>query len=295
MNYYRAPDIRDIVKQALKEDVGRGDITTKRIIPEAAKITAVIIARERGILAGIDIAGSVFKAADKRIRWKAVKRDGERIKPKAIAAKIYGPAASILSAERTALNFLSFLSGIATRTNIFVEKIRPFHAKILDTRKTLPGLRQLEKYAVRVGGGYNHRLGLYDMVLIKENHIDASGHKNIRVLVNNARNNIPGRVSVEIEARNLKEFKEALCAKPDIIMLDNMPVKNIKEAVALRDASSRASLRDRMGRAKKPRLEASGNIKFNAIRAYAATGVDFISLGTLTKDVCALDFSLEVI
>ena len=285
MNYYRAPDIRNIVKQALKEDVGRGDITTKRIIPEAVKITAVIIAGEKGILAGIDIAGSVFKAADKRIRWTAMKRDGERIKPKDITAKIYGPAAGILSAERTALNFLSFLSGIATRTNVFVEKIRPFHAKILDTRKTLPGLRQLEKYAVRVGGGYNHRLGLYDMVLIKENHIDASGHKNIPALVNNARNNIPGRVSVEIEARNLREFKEALRAKPDIIMLDNMPVKNIKEAVALRNASSRAG---------RPRLEASGNIKFNTIRSYAATGVDFISLGTLTKDVHALDFSLEV-
>lgn len=285
MNYYRTPDIKKIIKQALKEDIGQGDITTRRIIPEAAKIGAVIIAGERGILAGIDIAGSVFKTVDQRIRWTAQKRDGERIKPKDIVAQISGSAAGILSAERTALNFLSLLSGIATRTGMFVERTRPFHAKILDTRKTLPGLRQLEKYAVRVGGGCNHRLGLYDMVLIKENHIDASSHKNIRSIVHNARKNPQGKVTVEIEARNLREFKEALCAKPDVIMLDNMGINNIKKAVALRNASSRVKM---------PRLEVSGNITFGTIRGYAATGVDFISLGTLTKDIQALDFSLEI-
>lgn len=285
MNYHRPPAIKDMVRQALQEDIGRGDVTTNSIIPKAAKISAEIRAKENGILAGIEIAGRVFQEADKRIRFRAMKRDGNRIKPKDVVAKLYGPAAGILSAERTALNFLSFLSGIATRTNLFVQKVRPFRVAILDTRKTLPALRELEKYAVRTGGAHNHRQCLYDMMLIKENHIDASAIKDIRSLVAEARAHARGKALVEIEARNLREFKEALCAKPDIIMLDNMPLNSVKKAVALRDAT---------GGARQIRLEASGNITFGTIRAYAATGVDSISLGTLTKDVSALDFSLDL-
>jgi nicotinate-nucleotide pyrophosphorylase (carboxylating) len=286
MNCAKGSSLKKIVTIALKEDIGRGDITTRLTIPGNSRINTVIIAKEKGILCGIDIAKMVFKKIDDNVRFLSPLKDGAKIYKGRVIAKISGRAASILSAERVALNFLGFLSGIATRTEILVRKVRRFGVKILDTRKTLPGLRTLEKYAVRVGGGFNHRFSLDELILIKENHIDVTGWKNIKDRIRAIKNRIQSKLQVEIETRNLKEFKNALYLKPDIIMLDNMSVQDTGEAVRLRNKIAM--------HLSKPKLEVSGNINLNNIVTYAATGIDFISLGTLTKDIDSLDFSLEV-
>lgn len=288
MNCVKGFRLKKSVTIALKEDLGRGDITTRLTIPGNSRINAVIIAKEKGILCGIDIAKMVFKKIDDNLQFSSPLKDGARIYKGRVIAKIYGRAAGILSAERVALNFLGFLSGIATRTEISARKVKRFGVKILDTRKTLPGLRRLEKYAVRVGGGFNHRFCLDELILIKENHIDVAGWKNITERISAIKNRIQSKVQVEIEVRNLKEFKDALYLKPDIIMLDNMPVQDIRQAVRLRN-----KIATRMHLVK-PKLEVSGNINFNNIVAYASSGIDFISMGTLTKDIDSLDFSLEV-
>ncbi len=269
----------------LKEDIGKGDITSRLTLPRNLKIDAMIVAGETGILCGIDIVKSVFKKIDSSLKFSSGLKDGSRIYKGKSVAKIRGRAGSILSGERVALNFLGFLSGIASRTRVFVEKVKPFKVKILDTRKTLPGLRLLEKYAVRVGGGFNHRLGLDEMILVKENHIDASGWQRIRIGLKSVDKS---KIKLEIEARDLKEFRDALLLKPDIIMLDNMQPEEIRKAVRMRNRF--AILRGAL----KPRLEVSGNISLDNVVAYAATGIDFISLGTLTKDIESFDFSLAV-
>lgn len=265
---------KQIIQQALKEDIGKGDITTDMLISPDLKIEAVIIAKEKGVIAGLAVAKEVFKAVDKKIIFKPNTKDAKMVFPSQAVAYIKGRARSILSAERTALNFLSHLSGIATLTGKFSDKVRPYKVKIFDTRKTLPGLRQLQKYAVRSGGGFNHRFSLDDMVLIKDNHIKAmQGCLSLPKVSKGCK--------IEIEVNNLKEFKDALKIKPDIIMLDNMKLDDIKKAVKLK-------------KGKKPILEVSGGINLKNVSAIARTGIDRISVGALTHSAPALDFSLEI-
>jgi nicotinate-nucleotide pyrophosphorylase (carboxylating) len=294
--------IQNIIKQALKEDIGRDDITTSLLIPEYLKIKAIILAKEKGVIAGVDIARLVFRAFDRRIKFKPRVKDTESVKADTLIANLEGPAKGILAAERTALNFLSRLSGIATLTKKFVERVKPYKVKIMDTRKTTPNLRILEKYAVRIGGGHNHRMGLFDMVLIKENHLKVLGvrcwvlgKKNvIEETIKSIKKNIKIRtkVKIEIEVKNLREFKQALKLRPDIIMLDNMDVKKIKKAVQIR--KDFFNLKPKTYNLT-PKLEVSGRITLKNVREIAKTGVEMISIGSLTHSVKSLDISLEVI
>ncbi|MCR4404709.1 MAG: carboxylating nicotinate-nucleotide diphosphorylase [Candidatus Acetothermia bacterium] len=282
----------NLIEQALAEDLGRrGDVTTAAIVPEEAQGEGVILAKAKGVLAGLPLAGEVFRRVDPEIRFIPQAQDGEPVAPRAIVAQVSGPLRGILTAERAALNFLCRLSGIATLTSRYVDAVAPYHAVILDTRKTTPGWRALEKYAVRCGGGQNHRMGLYDMVLIKDNHIAAAG--SITEAVRRARAALapspqpsPSKGEgmgggIEVEVRTLEELEEALALGVDRILLDNMDLPTLKEAVALAK-----------GRAK---LEASGGITLENVAAVAATGVDYISVGALTHSAPALDLSLELI
>ncbi len=271
-------DLRDIVKRALIEDHARADITTRLLLPKATQAKAVIQAKQEGIIAGLPVAMAVFKQIDPKLRFKPIVRDGDRIKPGMIVAHLRGDGRSILKGERVALNFLQHLSGIATLTAQFVEAVKGTKAKILDTRKTTPGLRSLEKYAVRMGGGQNHRMNLSDGLLIKDNHIALAG--NLMKAVQSAKRQTPRGLKVEVEATNLKEVEEAVSAKADIILLDNMTISLLKEAV----------MRIK-GRAL---TEASGGINLKNVREIASTGVDLISIGALTHSAPALDFSLEI-
>lgn len=293
MNYINRPFIKTIIRKALKEDVGRCDITTKLIIPEDEYAKAVLIAKENCVVCGMDIARGVFKLQDKNIKFNPKFLDGQIVKKGDILARIYGKAQSILTAERVALNFLSLLSGIATKTADFVNKVKPWKVKIMDTRKTLPGLRELEKYAVRVGGGFNHRLRLDEMVLIKDNHLRVAGGglgvEGLRERIKKIRKEFSKKMKIEIEVKNLKEFKEALKLKPDIIMLDNMSIEEIKKAVKIRNSHRPSTIDHR------PKLEASGRVTLKNVRQIAATGVDMLSIGALTHSVNSVDISLEII
>lgn len=269
-----------IIKSALNEDLGEaGDITSKAILPPSFDGKAEIISKDDGIIAGIEVAARVFYTVDPGLFVELQVKDGNRSKPGQLLALVQGKAHSILAAERTALNFLQHLSGIATLTSKFVDKVGPYPAKILDTRKTTPGMRILEKYAVTVGGGYKHRMGLYDAVLIKENHVAAAGgtEKAIQLV----RQSLGDKVKIEVETEDLEQYKEALRAKPDIIMLDNMSIDMIKEAVKLVDKSIL--------------LEASGGIRLTNVAEIAKTGVDFISTSEITQSALSLDISLEII
>ena len=272
-----APEMLSSIERALAEDIGSGDATTNRIIPNVANLSARIISKEPGVIAGLTVARSAFQVLDKGVGFTSIGKDGERVEPGAVVAEIRGPARAILSAERTALNFLGHMSGIATLTRQFVDAVRGTGAKILDTRKTGPNLRSFDKMAVRLGGGENHRFGLYDMILIKDNHIDFAG--SITEAVRRARAD-SGGLQIEVEARTLKDVSESLDLGVSWIMLDNMTLDEIREAVALT-----------CGRAK---LEASGNVTLANVRAIAETGVDYISVGSLTHSVRALDLSLTV-
>lgn len=272
--------LKSIISRALIEDIGTRDITTDLIIPGNKKIKAKIIAKENFLLCGIDVSIKVFKTVDPLLSFAPKVKEGSQVRAKEVIAVISGKAASILKAERVALNLLSLLSGVATKTRKFVKRIKPFKTKITDTRKTIPGLRELQKYAVRIAGGYNHRMRLDEMVLIKDNHLKALGGYT-RFL-----DGYQGK-KIEIEAQNLKEFKEALALKPDIIMLDNMQVKDIKTAVKIRNNTAFFK--------HKTLLEASGGIDLGNIKKYAATGVEIISIGELTDSVESVDISLEVI
>ena len=282
--------LEDLIHGALREDIGSGDITTKLLIPKNRLIKAAIILKEKATVAGLEIARKVFKAVDKDIRFEAVSADGSQEKPGKIIAKIQGQAGSILSGERTALNFLSHLSGVATVTRSFAEQVKPYKVKIMDTRKTTPGLRELEKCAVALGGGYNHRMGLWDAVLVKDNHIAVLkvGSKgiNIKDIARLVKEKKPQGMKADIEVRNLKEFQEVLKIPPDIIMLDNMDISQIKKAVAMRDAQ-----RNRQN----VKIEVSGGVCLSNVKAIAKTGVDIISIGALTHSAKAVDMSLEVI
>jgi nicotinate-nucleotide pyrophosphorylase (carboxylating) len=273
-------DVQAIIKLALAEDIGRGDITTEATVPAGATATAEILQKASGVLCGIPVVEAVFAAIDPRVQVEPLVEEGTYSDTRrTTVARIEGPAAAILSGERSALNFLQRLSGVATASRRAAELVDGTRATVIDTRKTTPGLRVLEKYAVRVGGGTNHRAGLDDGFLIKENHIRAAG--GITPAVHSAqRRAAPGQV-VEVEVTNLEELDEALRAGATLILLDNFSVELLRSAVV--QTASRA------------RLEASGGITLSNLREVAETGVDFISLGALTHSAGALDFSLEVL
>ena len=269
--------LRAIVEAALAEDVGQGDITTALTVPEGATSRAVISAREEGVAAGIEVAQMVFAAVDPRVRFEKKVKDGEPVAAGRVIVVLEGPSRSLLVGERVALNFLQRLSGIATRTARFVSLVSGTRAKITDTRKTTPGLRALEKYAVRVGGGQNHRFGLYDGILIKDNHIVAAG--GIRSAVEAAKRGAPQGLKVEVEVRTLDELREAIDAGADGVLLDNMDVDSMRRAVEI--ASGRVV------------LEASGGVNEDTVADIAGTGVDLISVGALTHSVKALDIGMD--
>lgn len=269
----------EIVKQALREDLGFQDLTTEAIIPENHVSIAEITAKEEGILAGMDIAKRAFTLLDDQMSFEVKAKEGEHIYPGQVAAVLEGKTRALLGAERVALNLLQRMSGIATGTHKAVECTKGFSCHLIDTRKTTPGLRGLEKYAVRTGGGYNHRFGLFDAILIKDNHIAAAG--GITQAVSLVREKVGHMVKVEVETETLAQVEEALQTPVDIIMLDNMSAEKMKEAVQLIN--------------KKVLVEASGGITLDSLVKVAETGVDLISLGWLTHSVKALDLSLNIV
>lgn len=274
-----------IIKAALKEDVGRADITTQALVDKSLSSTATLIVKEDAVICGLEIAEWVMGQVDYSVRFRPAGKDGDFVGAGKELAFLEGRLGSILRAERVMLNFLTLLSGIATRTKEYADKVKPYGVRILDTRKTFPLLRYLEKYAVLTGGGHNHRMGLYDQVLIKDNHIAAARLQkmNIAKIIQEARHkNLKGTI-VEIEVKDIQEFKDALAAKPDIIMLDNMKPADIATCIGIRSASRQ-----------KPVLEASGGINLDNIEEYAKTRVDTISIGALTHSVRSIDMSLEI-
>ena len=271
-------DYAEIVHRALEEDVGQGDATSAWTLPAGLAGRGVFLCKASGILAGIEVAREVFRQVSPEIRLDARRRDGDAIEPGDELATVQGPMAAILTAERTALNFLQRMSGIATATRRYVQAVAGTRAVILDTRKTVPGLRVLDKWAVRLGGGSNHRMRLDDMVLIKDNHIAAAG--GITAAVRGVRAGDPHKLPIEVEVKTWAELEEAVALLPDRIMLDNMDCDQMRRAVDW--VAGRVP------------LEASGGIQLESARAVAETGVDYISVGALTHSVVALDISLEV-
>lgn len=274
--------IERCVKEALEEDLGeRGDLTTRYAIPETARSSARILARADGVVAGLTVAAAVFTRLDSQTRFESLQQDGEAVRPGDVVARVEGGTAALLTAERTALNFLQHLSGIATLTRRYIEAIRGTGARLVDTRKTTPGLRVLEKYAVRVGGGDNHRFGLFDMVLLKENHIGAAG--GLQAAVERCREGLQREridCQIEVEVRSLAELEEALRLPVDRILLDNFGLEEVRQAV------------ERAG-GRIP-LEVSGGVNLKNIRALAETGVNYISVGALTHSAPALDLSMLI-
>lgn len=271
-------EIASIVRRALAEDLGRGDVTTDAVVAAEATAHGQFIAKAAGVIAGWDAVSATFSALDRHVALRPVVHDGWDVRAGTVIGTVDGPARALLSGERVALNFLQRLSGIATMTRAFVRAVEGTRAVILDTRKTAPGLRVLDRLAVRLGGGTNHRFGLFDMALIKENHIAAAG--GLSAAVRRVRASVPAGVPVEVEVRSLVELREALDLAPDRILLDNMDVAQMREAVCL--AAGRVP------------LEASGGVRLDTVAAIARTGVDYISVGALTHSVRALDISLEL-
>jgi nicotinate-nucleotide pyrophosphorylase (carboxylating) len=273
-----SPVVKDIISCALKEDIGTGDITTLSIVSENYTTIGFIRAKEPGVIAGLSVAREVFIQLCPDISYQPRVKDGDRVVAGQLLARVEGDARAILTGERVALNFLQRLSGIATRTAYLTGLISGEKAKLVDTRKTTPGLRVLEKYAVRVGGGHNHRFGLYDAILIKDNHIKVAG--SITGAVNRAKALAPHSMGIEVEVENLKGVEEAVAAGADIIMLDNMDLHEMKRAVELVGGRSL--------------LEASGGVTEETIKTVAGTGVDLISVGSLTHSVKSMDISLDI-
>ena len=272
------PDMAQIVRQALAEDVGSGDATSLSTLPSDLQIRAAIVAKAPGVIAGIAVASEVFAQLDAAVVVKPLLGDGSEVEAGSNIAEIIGPAVAVLAGERTALNFLQRMSGIATLTRAYVDRVHGTGAVILDTRKTVPGLRMLDKEAVRAGGGQNHRMGLFDMVLIKDNHIDACG--SIARAIARVRSGRYAALPLEVECRTEADVQEAVALAPDRILLDNMTVEQARQCVALV-----AGLVP---------IEVSGNVSLDNVRAYAETGVTWISVGALTHSVRALDLSLQV-
>jgi len=270
--------VRKIIRRALEEDIRSGDVTTSAALAGSETGMGTALAKEDLVVAGLDVFREVFRARDGSLVFETALSDGDQAPRGTILATVAGSLASILTAERVALNLFQRMCGIATLTKQFVDAVAGTNAKILDTRKTMPGLRILDKYSVKVGGGHNHRYGLYDGVLIKDNHIEAAG--GIEQAIRRVRSKAPLLVKIEVEAKNLAEVEEALAASADLIMLDNMPVE------AMRQALQRIG-----GRAL---VEASGNVTLSTVREIAGTGVDLISVGTLTHSARAADISLKV-
>ena len=269
-------EILESIRRALDEDIRTGDVTTNSIVPADAMMNGKIIAKQNGVIAGLDVARTVFTMLDDSIQFNAQVDEGQRITRNAELISLNGHARSLLTGERTALNYLGRMSGIATLTRQFVDAVTGTKAVILDTRKTAPGLRILDKLAVKLGGGENHRIGLFDMILIKDNHIDFAG--GIEEAVRRARENGKG-IQIEVETRNIADVEAALNLGVERILLDNMSIKEMSESVCFTN-----------GRAK---LEASGNVSLETVRQIAETGVDYISIGALTHSAKVFDFSLQ--
>jgi nicotinate-nucleotide pyrophosphorylase (carboxylating) len=276
--------ISDCIKRALVEDIGSGDVTTDSIVPTGASLRGRIVAKQAGVVAGLSVANEVFRHLSSDITFSAKVEEGTQVERGAVLAEVNGNARALLTGERTALNFLGRMSGIATLTRQFVDAVAGTNATILDTRKTAPGLRTLDKLAVGLGGGQNHRTGLFDMVLIKDNHIDFAG--SITAAVERVRasgTTREGSLAIEVETRTLENVREALGLGVERILLDNMSPDMIREAVALGQKLGK-------GRAK---LEASGNVTLENVLEVARTGVDYISVGALTHSQRVFDVSLE--
>lgn len=276
-------DINNLIEMAIAEDIGSGDHTSLSCIPADAVGKAQLLVKEKGVLAGMEVANKVFKRIDKNLVFNPILKDGDFISPGDIAFTLEGSNQSILKAERIVLNFMQRMSGIATKTNHYIQLIEGFNTKVLDTRKTTPGLRLVEKMAVKIGGGQNHRMGLYDMIMLKDNHIDFAGGIKAAISKTNTylkENSLD--LKIEIEARNLTELEEILdVGNVDIIMLDNFSFEDMRTAVKKING--------------KYKTEASGGITETTIRDYAACGVDFISVGALTHQINSLDLSLKAI
>ena len=287
--------IKDLVQLAIKEDIGDGDITSKIFIPDGFETEGVLIAKESGIVAGLPVAGYVLSQIDENLILTSNIEDGSRVKKGTIIGSVKGLTLSLLSAERLVLNFLQRLSGIATATNRFVERIKGYRTQIMDTRKTAPGWRYLEKYAVRVGGGINHRMGLYDQILIKDNHLKAMGSEKendaIRRLVRKAREQIENGMLIEVEVEDLCQIKDVVGAGVDIILFDNMESSKIREAVSM---VKEIEKNQGAGTGKAILTEASGNITIENVEEYANAGVDRISVGAITHSARALDISFDI-
>ncbi len=270
--------LEETVRRSLHEDIGYGDLTTEAIVPSSSEARGKIVAKAAGRIAGIEVAMLTFQLLEPNVEMTVDAPDGTDVKPGDTVLHLRGPAASVLLGERVALNFLQRLSGIASATALAVEAVAPYATRIVDTRKTTPGLRALEKYAVRVGGGFNHRLGLDDAVLIKDNHLAVAG--GISEAVRRVRERIGHLVKIEVEVETLAQVDEALAARVDTIMLDNMDPETMREAVIRID--------------RRALVEASGNIRIEHIAKVAATGVDIISMGWLTHSAPVLDLSLRL-
>jgi len=267
-----------LIDLALKDDVGEGDITTDNIVPAEIRRKAKMVAKTDGVVAGLPVAEMVFKKLDHNLIWNELTPDGSKVKKGDVLVEFEGTYRALLTGERTALNFLQRLSGIATMSAIYADAVKDFQTVILDTRKTLPGFNKLDKYAVKTGGASNHRLGLHDMAMIKDNHIEVAG--GITAAVKAVRASVEHGIKIEVETTTLAQVQEAIDAKADIIMLDNMDLETMRKGVQLI-----------AGRAK---VEASGNITLERLRDVAATGVDYISIGALTHSVTAMDISQRI-
>jgi len=267
-----------LIRDSLDEDIGAGDLATMATISAKSGGTGLFRAKKDGVVAGLVLLDRIFYFIDHRVELRLRTKDGAQVTPGTVVAEAIGPVRALLLAERTALNFLQRLSGNATLTRKYVEAVKDFPCKVLDTRKTTPGLRTLEKYAVRMGGGMNHRIGLYDAALVKDNHIEATG--SIAEAVKAVRRHAPFMAKVEVEASSLKQVQEAIDAGADVIMLDNMTLAQMAEAVKLVN--------------KRAWVEASGGITLETIRQVAATGVDFISSGALTHSAPVVDFNMKI-
>lgn len=278
MNEIELKAAEALIELALTEDVGSGDITTDHIIPAETRRKAKMVAKADGIVAGLPVAEMVFRRLDPDLKWQVRAPEGSHVKKGDVLVKFEGTYRALLTGERTALNFLQRLSGIATLSGKYADAVKDYKTVILDTRKTLPGFRLLDKYAVKTGGATNHRIGLFDMAMIKDNHIEVAGGITRAVVA--VRSKVGADIKIEVETTTLEQVQEALDAGADIIMLDNMDVETMRRSVELI-----------AGRAK---VEASGNMTLERLREVAATGVDFISIGALTHSVSALDISQRI-
>jgi nicotinate-nucleotide pyrophosphorylase (carboxylating) len=274
--------IKSTIERALVEDLGPGDITTDSLIPPDIRGMGTVLSKATGVIAGLDVALEVFRQTNPAVKTRVLMADGSEVAPGDMVAEVEGSIAGILKGERVALNFLQHLSGIATETSRYVKAVQGTRARILDTRKTVPGLREMEKYAVRVGGGHNHRYNLADGILIKDNHIAALRAQELSMedIVRRARENAPHTLLIEVEVETVDEVQEAMNARADAILLDNMSLEEMRRAVTLVQGRCLT--------------EASGGINLETVKAVAETGVDLISVGSLTHSVRALDISLDM-